>query len=100
MKRPNYLTPNEEKFELWLKENMPYLLKLWNFTDIRYEKDKVDSFLESCSESEALMLNFAMQVWTGGGQEEHVFNLFKALRTLDNKEIKIIQKWISDPWCC
>lgn len=100
MSKSNYLTPHEERFEYWLKDNMPYLLKLWDFTEARYEKELVDNFLGVCSSGEALMCCFAIQVWTGGGNTEYEFNLFRAMRVLGDKEIEIIQKWVAEPWCC
>lgn len=99
MTTSNYLTPNEKKFELWLKNNMPYLVNLWDFEEMRYEKDRVDDFLSICSSGEAIMCCFAIQVWTGGW-DDYQFNLFRAVRVLGDKDIEIIQDWVSDPWCC
>ena len=100
MSKSNYLKSYEEKFEYWLKDNMPYLSKLWDFTEARYIKDRVDNYLGVCFSGEALMCCFAIQVWTGGVNTEYEFNLFRAMRVLDDKEIEIIQEWVTAPWSC
>lgn len=99
MSESYYFTPHEEKFENWLNTKIPYLVQLWDFKESRYIKDRVDEYLAVCSSGQALMCCFALQVWSGGFCD-YSFDLLKAMRILDDREIKIIQEWVEDPWCC
>ena len=99
MTTSNYLTPQEEKFAHWLEESAPYLLKLWDFENGRYIRDRVDDYLTVCSTGEEAMCRFSLGVWTNG-LEDYEFNLFKAMRYLGDKELKVIQDWVKDPWGC
>lgn len=93
------LLPHEARFAIWLEESTPYLLPLWDFENRRYIRDQVTNYLSVCSTEEAIMCRFALAIWTNG-IEDYDFNLFKAMRYLGDREIKVIQDWVKDPWGC
>ncbi len=93
------LLPHEARFAIWLEESTPYLLPLWDFENRRYKRDQVTNYLSVCSTEEAIMCRFALAIWTNG-IEDYDFNLFKAIRSLGDKELKVIQDWVQDPWGC
>jgi len=95
----NNLLPHEAAFALWLEDSAPYLLPLWDFKEGRYMQDRVDDYLNVCSSGQSVMCKFALEVWTGG-RGDFDFNLFKAMRYLGDKELKVIKVWMNDPWCC
>ncbi|MBA6365813.1 hypothetical protein H4J56_15055 [Colwellia sp. BRX8-4] len=99
MKLYKNLLPHEASFALWLEDSAPYLLPLWDFEEGRYMQERVDDYLGVCSSGQAVMCKFALEVWTGG-RGNYDFNLFKAMRYLGDKELKVIKDWVNNPWCC
>ena len=93
------LSPQQARFAIWLEESAPYLLPLWDFETSRYKRDQVEDYLSVCSTGQAIMCRFVLGVWTNG-LEDYEFNLFKAMRYLEDKEMKVIQDWVKDPWGC
>jgi len=60
-------------------------------------RDRVDDYLTVCSTGEEVMCRFALAVWTNG-LEDYEFNLFKAMRYLGDKELKVVQYWVKILW--
>lgn len=52
-------------------------------------RDRVDEYITVCSTGEDVMWGFAFGVWTNG-LDDYVFNLFKTMRYLGDKKLKVV----------
>lgn len=75
---------------------MPNLAKLCGPFKLEYDQQAVDNLLGVTSHGTAIMLRFFLGVWRN--DNEYGFDLFDAIRTLDQDHLKMITDWIADPF--
>ncbi|GHG07892.1 hypothetical protein [Thalassotalea marina] len=90
------LSPEQAKFALWIEDNTPYLMKLFDFNERSYLPEEVEKYLSVASSSEEIMARFVIGVWRHDNELD--FNFVDAAKSLDDKQMKIITDWLSDPF--
>lgn len=97
MKTPNLsLSPEQATFALFLEENAPYLLHLWDFEKREYKVAAAESYLKIASHGEELMARFFLGVWRN--DNFYNFDIFEAVRVLDPKILAVINAWLTKPF--
>lgn len=90
------LSPDQAKFALWVSEQMPDLVHLFDWDERSFIPDKVDTYLDTASHGEALMARFVLGVWRG--QNQFDFDLIKAAKVLDTASLGVITNWLNEPF--
>lgn len=90
------LTEGEARFALWVEDHLPDIYGLWDWHGRQYNAEAVEQYLSVASNGEAIMCRFAVAVWTHDNRFE--FDVFKAVKDLDARNLKVIQDWINKPW--
>lgn len=90
------LSPSQAKFALWIEQNTPYLLPLFDFEGRVFRVDAVDHFLGVASHGQAIMARFVLGVWLG--RDEFDFDFTDAASVLDRSQRQVITDWILDPF--
>lgn len=89
------LSNNRERF-FKLLDAYPAVAACWDRDDSSLNIDRADRFIRVCSSGERAMLQFFAGLWIG--ENEYEFDLFKSVKYLDDRELKVIQDWIADPF--
>jgi hypothetical protein len=71
------------------------MLNLWDFEEYSYKVENVEEYFKVCSSGQEVVLSFLIMVWRG--YNEFNFDLCKAAKYLNQCQLNIISKWISDP---
>jgi len=89
---------NEEQatFAIWVEENSPYLLPLFDFENAAYKPEAVERYLGTASHGEAIMARFVLSVWRHSNDFD--FDFVEAAATLDKKQMKVITEWLKNPF--
>lgn len=91
------MTRSEEQLRFFkMIKAMPSIAKLWDPFKREYDPDAVDALLGVTSHGTAIMLRFFLGVWRHDNQYE--FDLFEAVRTLDEEHLRVITDWMADPF--
>tara|TARA_R110002049_G_scaffold272497_1_gene450069 strand:- start:353 stop:715 length:363 start_codon:yes stop_codon:yes gene_type:complete len=90
------LSEGQAKYVLWLEENMPFLLPLFDFEERSYKPEAVKQYLEVASHGETIMARFALGVWRHN--DELNFDFIDAAQTLDVKNMKVVTDWLKNPF--
>ena len=81
-----------QKFSAML---LPEYAKYFDLQKESIEMDLVDKDMAVLSRGEVVMLRFYLGVWAGHNVNE--FDLFAAMKSLDEKHLAIIRAWVADP---
>ena len=95
MKLHANLTQEQASFAIWLEENAPYLLQLWDFEKKTYIIEKVENYLDICSPGQAIICRFSLSIWRG--DNDYSFDLIQATKTLGDNELNVIRAWLANP---
>lgn len=90
------LSPSQANFALWLEQNTPYLLPLFDFDKRVFRQEQVDSFLGVASHGQAIMTRFVLGVWLN--RDGFDFDFTDAASVLDKSQRQVIADWILDPF--
>lgn len=90
------LSAPQARFALWLEENTPYLLHLFDFNEAIYLEDAVERYLGVASSGEAIMARFVLGVWLHSDKFD--FDFTDAAAKLDAKEMQVVIDWMANPF--
>lgn len=90
------LSPGQAAFALFLEENAPYLLPLWDFEKCEYRVAAVESYLKIASHGEEIMARFFLGVFRN--DNFYNFDIFEAAKVLDPKTLAVINAWLTKPF--
>lgn len=85
----------QQWFAQWIKEEMPFLLPLFDFERGTYLPEAVERYLGVASHGQAILARFALGVWQG--RDSFDFDFTDAAAVLEPQEIKIITDWMTTP---
>lgn len=89
------LTPGQNKFYIWLSQNTPELMYLWDWNDKSLNLDAVESYLGTASHGQAIMCRFAIAIWFN--KNRYNFDLMEAAGVLGQKQRLAIAQWLMEP---
>jgi len=75
---------------------LPQYQKYWDFEERILHVKKAEDAMMLMSNGERAMMQFYIGVWEG--RDKHNFDIFSALKMLDNKHKAIIEAWVVDPF--
>ena len=90
------LSPAQAKYALWIEEQLPFLMPLFDFDAQSYRPQDVEKFLSVASHGEAIMAAFALGIWRH--DNEFHFDFIDAAQTLDAGNMKIVTDWLQKPF--
>ena len=90
------MTNEQAEFALML-EKAPYIKHLWDLKERLFIPEKVEQYLATASHGDAIMARFFLGVWRR--ENEFDFDLFEAVKVLDQGNLKIIMDWMEKPLC-
>ncbi|HAS0789569.1 hypothetical protein QUS15_24970 [Escherichia coli] len=90
------LSPSQAKFALWIEQNTPYLLPLFDFKQRILRVNNVEHFLGAASHGQSIMARFVLGVWIGSDGFD--FDFTEAAAVLDREQRQVITDWILDPF--
>ena len=89
------LSSGQAKFALWVEEQMPYLLHLFDFERGMLLTSKLDDYLAVASHGEQIMARFVATVWTH--ENKYEFNIVDAASVLDEQQVVVVTSWLRQP---
>lgn len=90
------LSLGQARFAVLLEDDLPEFLPFWDLSSRECLLDRVDAYLYTCSKTEGIMLCFLVGVWLH--ENRITFDLFDAVSCLEGRYLKVVQKWVGDPW--
>lgn len=90
------LSQEQAKFALILEEEFSEFSGFWDLENRECLLDQVEQYLTVCSRSEGIMLRFLVAVWLRHNRFN--FDLIDAIYVLDDRHLRVIKKWVNDPW--
>lgn len=89
---------NENRFFKMLALS-PELSQYWDTQERICKQRSLGLALARLSEGEAALLRFYGSVWFGNA-DIFGFDFISAVKVLDERSIKIIRRWLADPFFC
>ena len=90
------LAPAQEVYYVMLMEEAPYLMGLFDWHKRICFEDRVDKFIQQASHGESIMAKFYTGIWFG--KNEFEFDLFEAVKSLDELNRNRIVAWLKTPF--
>lgn len=88
------VSPSQARFALML-EGAPFLKRYWDLDERTCDVEQLNQAIDYFSHGEQVMARFYLSVWLGDNRD---FDLFEAVRTLDEYNRSIILQWIQTPF--
>ncbi|KZM43095.1 hypothetical protein OA92_10065 [Marinomonas sp. SBI22] len=89
---------NEKRFFKML-DLAPELKRFWDEKEGSMKPKSVTSELKMADKKESALFRFFISVWMGNSDYAD-FDFIECVKLMDDREIKIVRKWLVDPFFC
>ena len=90
-----HLLPEEQHKFAELLNHYQYLKPFWNWEKKECDIDALTKRISTISHAEAIIAKFFLSLWT---HENHGFDIFEAVSTLDDEDLAMINHWMNAPF--